>query len=117
MGYKTKVRKNVEKAFTLVQDLADTVTLSRKTVSEFNFTLGEVKNTKSTTLTTKAIITEVTKQSDKHNSEAKNVMLKTHIIGNINAYDKMTYNGESWTIGPIINSDQYVTVVTIYKEG
>ena len=115
MSYKTLINSNVRKAFNLVKDLAEDVILSKKTASEFNFSTGEAKLTIEN-IPTKAIITSSDKSAKETNIIMKVMLLKTQDIGDISAYDVVTIGAIPWKIGPLIESDNYVTVTQIYKE-
>jgi len=115
MSYKALINSNVNKAFNLIKDLAEEVVLNKTVTSDFNFTSGDVKSTVSA-ISTKAVITDSNKESEKHNVMKKIALLKTQDIGDISAYSSIVLNGNNWQIGPLIKSDNFVTVVEIYKE-
>jgi len=116
MGYKALVNKNVAKAFTLLKDLAEDITLTKKTATSFNFSTLTASDTEAAALTTKAVITDSNKQSLDRNVVKKIMLLKTQDIGDISLYDKISYNSQTWLIGPSILSDNFVTVVEVQKE-
>lgn len=117
MGYKGLIQSYVDKTFNqYVQDLAEDVILSKKTVSDFNFTTGDVKKTNSTTTSVKAIITDIDKKGEVHNAVTKSLMLNVKEIDDITAYDSVSIGDDTWKIGPLIKSDGYVMIVEINKE-
>ena len=116
MGYKALINLNINKAFDLIEDLADDVVLTKKLASSFNFSTIEAKVSTSETVTTKAIITDIKKQSSEHSALYKSAMFKTQDIGDINAYDTLVIDNQNWKVGPLTRSDRFITVVEIYKE-
>jgi len=117
MGYNSLVSRNVDKAFKLIGDLANTVTLVRKATSTFNFSTLNIKETDQANLVTTAIISDIKKPSGEHNTKASSLMLKTKEIGDINLFDTVIINNESFKIGPLISTDGFVTTVEIFREG
>jgi len=117
MGYRSMVEKNVDKAFKLVGDLATSVTLVRKASSTFNFNTLGVKNVNLANLITLAIVTNITKNAEDRNVLRTSMMLKTKEIGDINLFDTVIINNETFKIGAPISTDGYVTTVEIFKEG
>lgn len=117
MSYKTLVQRNVEKAFKLIGDLATSVTLVRKSKSTFNFDTLDVKNVEMADLITLAVITETKKSTAEHNARVTSMMLKTKDVGDINLFDSVIINSETFKIGPPIFTDGFITNVEISKEG
>ena len=116
MSYKALINKNINKAFNMLKDLAEDVTLVKKSSNTFNFGTGDVTNTESASILTKALLLDSNKKSDAHNVTTKNVMLKTQEVGDLNAYDKLTIAGTEWKFGPVINSDNYITLAEVFRE-
>jgi len=116
MGYKTLVNKNVAKVFTLLKDLAEDITLTKKTAVNFNFSTNTATNVEAAAISTKAVITDSNKSSIEKNTLTKIMLLKTQDIGDITLYDKITYANQTWLIGPSITSDNFITVIEASKE-
>lgn len=115
MGYRSLIEGNVAKAFVLLKDLAEEVTLIKKTANSFDFSTQTATPTESN-IVTKAVITDIKKSAENHNQAVKLLMLKTKEVGDISAFDKMTHKSQTWRIGPSIVTDSFVTVVEIHKE-
>jgi len=116
MGYKALIDKNVLKAFNLLKDLAEVVTLVKKTGVSFDFNTLTATEVNAASITTKAVITDSTKASDKTNVMTKVMLLKTKDIGDIALYDKIQYKSATWVIGLPVTSDNFITIVTVQKE-
>lgn len=116
MSYKGLINTNVARAFNLLKDLAEDVTLSKKTDNTFDFSTMTATETVATAIPTKAVVTDSNKSSLEKNSLTKIMLLKTQDIGDISLYDKVSYKSASWVIGPSILSDGYVTIVEVTKE-
>jgi len=116
MGYKALVNSNVNKAFDLVKDLADVITLTKKVSTSFDFNTGIASSTETAAIVTKAVVVEVNKKSKDRNTLYKNLMLKTLDVGDVANLDKVSLLGAEWKIGPLIFTNNYVTIVEIYRE-
>jgi len=116
MGYKALINKNVTKAFALLKDLAEEITLTKKTANNFNFNTQTATAIESPVVITKAVITDANKTASDRNVLTKIMLLKTQDIGDITLYDKISYASQTWLIGPAIISDNFITVIEVRKE-
>jgi hypothetical protein len=116
MSYKALINSNVKLAFNLLRDLAEPVTLTKKLNSSFDFKTGNPVVTEAPSIVTKAVVTDSDKTSSEHNTATKLALFKTQDIGDISYYDKISYKNQTWSIGPLITSDNFVTVVEFQKE-
>jgi hypothetical protein len=115
MSYKSLVHSNVRKAFNLLKDLADDVILTKKSSTGFDFGTGEAVLAEAPSVTTKAIVTEMTTSQGDKTAKKKMVLLKTEDVGDITSYDTLTTNSETWKIGPLITTDRFVTVAELIQ--
>ena len=116
MSYQSLLQSSVSSAFKLIGDLASNVTLQRKDTSSFDFGSSSVTETL-TTLSVKAVIVDPIKKGEAAVPGTKNVMFKTSDVGDITAYSLMTdSSARVWTIGPVVESSPFVTVVSISRE-
>jgi len=115
MSYKALINRNIKTAFRLIKDLAEDVTLTKKLTSDYNFNT-QVSSETTQTINTRAVITDSDKVSEDHNVVKKVMMFMTQDINNITAYDSVSVNSLVYKIGPLIRSDNYITVVEVYKE-
>jgi hypothetical protein len=116
MSYRALVSSNVTKAFRLLKDLAEDVTLTKRASSTFDFATQTATIVDGTPIVTKAVVTDTAKSSQDRSTAVKVAMLKNSEVGDVGLYDKVTYQGADWKIGPIITSDSFVTVVELHKE-
>ena len=122
MGYKSLVDSQVTMAFNLLKDLADDVILNKSSDVSFNF--GDASTSQKTEQTViKAVVTDDDKKSQIHNSIERQVMFKTRGLGDINAYDSLTFENShdihlngTWKLGPVLNNDGYTILASIYRE-
>ena len=123
MGYKSLVDSQATMAFNILKDLADDVVLNKKDSVSFNFGTG-VKEERTTPIEIKVVVLDDDKKSKIHNSIEREVLFKTRGLGDINAYDSMTFenahdvhlNG-TWKFGTILNNDGYTILARIYRRG
>ena len=116
MGYKALINKNLTFAFNQIQDLAEDVILKKSSNNDFSFESGTVSQ-KIVDKSIKAVIVKSNKMSSSHNSAVRQLMLKAEGVGDLNAYDTVSFEGKDWRFGPVINSDGYIIFVEVYREG
>ena len=116
MGYKALIDKNLTFAFNQIQDLAEDVILKKSSDNDFSFTTGAMSNTV-VDKPIKAVIVKSNKMSARHNSKVRQLMFKSEGLGDLNAYDVVSFGGEDWRFGPITNGDGYIIHAEVYREG
>lgn len=115
MGYKSLLRKTVKTTFKAVGDLAIPVTLYKKISTSFNFDTGVAKETE-ITVASKGIIIASDKMSPLGKTIHKSLILMTEDISDILAFDRVLINNEIWNIGSLIDFDDYIYTIDIYKD-
>jgi len=115
MGYKSLINDQVNKVFNAVKDLADDAVLSYKE-SSFDFNKDSTKTIQSSSLSTRVILRNKVKQVDKHSVTITTALLKTAEVGDIKSFSNLLVNNVSWKIGPVIESNGFVTTVQLLKE-
>lgn len=116
MGRKATVQKAVKRAFAAAGDLAEDVVLNRRAAQGFDFGTMEPAPATSATVAAKAIITDTRKVSEGQAASVKTASLATADVGDITTYDKITFGGSTWVIGPVVSSDGFVTTVELSRE-
>jgi hypothetical protein len=116
MSYKNLIDKSLFKTFNTLKDLASVVVLTKKNNPSFNFQTGQSEFAPTTTITTKAVITNSTKKFEDRNTIQKELMLKTKEVGDLTTYTTITINSEVWNIGGIEKNDGFVSLVKVFKE-
>jgi hypothetical protein len=114
MNYEALITGNVRKIFNLVGNLAKDAVLTKKEDVNFNFGTGKV-TAKTSTISTKIIITDVEKSSNKVLSKKQVGLLKTAEVGDLSLYSTIDTQNKIFKIGPIIRTDRFVTIVEIYE--
>jgi hypothetical protein len=115
MSYTKLIDNSLKLAFTALKDLAIDGTFTRTNTTSFNFQTNTASST-TTSVTSKIVITDITKRSENKNSKMKQLLVKSKDIGDIKAYDSVLISGESWRIGPVINDSGFIYSLEIYKE-
>jgi len=124
MGYDAIVKKNVQKAFKTIGDLASTVTLSQKNSNGFNFATQVVSATSITTKVIKGLLVEQKKPLGGSKGQP---LLSTSLqmafqfqstdLKDPDIYDTITMqNGEVWKMVPPYKDDGYLITVNVSKE-
>lgn len=119
MGYSSLVKGNVRKAFSLIKDLAITVTLYQKNTTGFNFSDSTVESTNNTPKQIKGVF--ITKKSGKNDKEVS-TSLTTQFLFNAEdlidpgVYDKIVMqDGTTWTILQPFLSDGYIVTLDVTR--
>jgi hypothetical protein len=102
-------------SFKKLGDLVVDATLINKVSSEFDFNNNEAV-TISKTLPIKLIPISKIKSSSKSNLLTQQVMIKSDLILDMSAFDKLTISNVEWTLGTLINSNGYIVTVDISRE-
>lgn len=99
MSLRSKITAAVDKAFTAVGDLAETVTLRTKVSGEYDFTTGETNDTFEES-SVEAIVMSVKQKPDDAEILAprKEVYIKESDLENPALYDTVVINSVSHTI-------------------
>jgi|SaaInl4_100m_RNA_FD_contig_21_4293559_length_575_multi_8_in_0_out_0_1 hypothetical protein len=118
--YRALIDNQLRKAFTLVKDLADDATFTKRNGTAFDFGTGALTEDASTITIIKAVIVQTKKDSreDKgsRNTQKAEMMFKTADLGEFSAYDTVTIDGNVWNLGDRIKSDGYITLVEVFRE-
>lgn len=120
MGYKSLVVSSVNKAFSLVKDLAINVTLSKSTVTGFDFASNSAVVTNAPAIIVKAIlVTKARKPTDEQSATVSNSLLMKSIdIPDPTIYDRITMeDGSMWSLVMPYANDGYTITVNIKREG
>ena len=115
MGYQALIDKNLDKAFSKIQDLAIDVTITRNSAS-FNFSTSAATLTPEAPLTVKAVVIDINKDSKEYNYLEKQIMFKSIDFIDITTYDTVVIGSDTWKIGTRINNSGYIYLINIYKD-
>ena len=116
MSYKSLIEKQLVKVFNLVKDLASDIVLVKKDNVQFDFNTGKASQGAQSTIATKAIVTDIKKQSKDRNTIEKQIMLKNAEVGDLNNYSSVVLENITWNMGPIQKNDGFILIATIYRE-
>lgn len=116
MSYQQLIDSNLVRTFNLIKDLAQPITLIRKTGVSFNFTTSATESTSTQNISTKAILIENKKASKEHNVIEKQVMLKSKEVGDITSFDSIQISNQTWQIGDIPKDNGFILIINIYRE-
>lgn len=116
MAYVALIDSNLTRAFNLIKDLAVIGVFTKKSGVSFDFTSGETVTTSTSTVTTKVVILDLKKTSDKSNTVRKQLLVKSKNLENLTFYDTVTINNVVWKLGEVIHSNTFTTLLDIFKE-
>jgi hypothetical protein len=106
------VQSNVQKAFNLIGDLAETIILSSTSSSNFDYNIGEAVVSPPLLYNIKAIV-NYSKKKDSDTIVVELLVMTKDIetISDLDAFDKVTVRGiEYRVITPSINNGYIVTI-------
>ena len=113
MSYDALIKKNVRLVFKLIKDIGVDATFSTKTSEIFNFSTGEASH-KTTNKIAKVIIVD-TKSKDR-DIKRKEVYVNTEDMPNFRLMDTVTISGIAWTVGELIEHNNYLTQFNVFRE-
>lgn len=113
MGYNNVIDRSLTKAFNLLKDLAEDMVFNKKSIGDFDFGSGTASLASQYT-PIKAIVIDTSKETAT-NSVKKQIMLRISEVGDLGAYDSLTYKNETWRIGNAIKSNGFISVVEVFK--
>jgi hypothetical protein len=119
MRYGNTIRSNVKRAFNMIGDLAQLVTLSSQANSGFNFATNAVTTTTTTTLVIKGFLIEKRKNpSDKLDATIQSSFLfNAEDLPNPAMYDTITTAANVvWKIVPPYKTDDFLITINVARE-
>lgn len=123
MGLRNTVSKQVDKALSIIGDLAVDISLIEANPPTFDPETGLVTATTYSENVVKAVITKAkrynsSKSPDGHVCTTVTMELLMKVADNPSPslYDSITYKGEKWDIAGY-EGDEYVYIITVTKEG
>lgn len=115
MSYQALINRNLDKAFRLLKDIAIDITLNRNT-ADFDFSSNATNVTANSSVSLKAVVTDINKESPEYNYLEKQVLFKSKDIDDLTVYDTITIEAETWKIGSKINNSGYIYLLNIFKD-
>lgn len=112
MGYKSLIAKSVNSAFNMAQDLAVSGTFHRRSADTFNFSKDAPVEVTLPDVVGKVLILKDLKNKD----GTRKLKLLIKAI-DLNLFDTVTINNETWSIGSVIESNRYTTMLEVYRNG
>jgi LysM repeat protein len=107
------ITRNVRKAFSVLGDIAQTVTLTEKNATAFDFANSTATLTTPTVKTVKGIKLE---KKTREGGLEVTLLMKTEDIEAPDTYDTITLaNGDIWNTVPPASNNGYVTTVRLVK--
>lgn len=117
MSLSAKLKREVRNAINKLGDLAITVVLNKKNVTDYNFTTNAVTATTLITTTTKGVLLDAHRAKGTENpSVGKRLLLSVEDIEDPDIYDTVTIGSVIWNIVPPYQSNGYTITLNIVKE-
>ncbi len=116
MSYTNLIDSQLRRAFNLVKDLATVAVFKRVTSANFDFNAAETQITTATPTTTKIVIFDGAKQPKGASRIVKNILVKAKEVGDVSAYDTVTFDGKDWSVINTIKGTGFIFVLEIARE-
>ena len=119
MGYSSTVKNGVRKAFNSVGDLVQLVTLTKKSVTGYDFATNVVAATTAPPLVIKGILTEKKRMPGKEAPLSKQMqfLFNAEDFNEPATYDTITTTtGDVWYVVLPYTNDGYLVTVNVTKE-
>lgn len=117
MSFKTLITNNVTNAFNLIGDLAESITFTNTTVSEYDFANQSMTSTTDASLTIKGVVTKSYKTNDDKPRINADIMIKSSDVDSeiLDGYDTVVLRSKTWNINKM-EDDGYIINLTIGRE-
>jgi len=116
MAYLNMVEKNLTKAFKLIKDLATDAVFQKRLNSSFNFDTGTTVVTDAGSIMAKVVIVDNTRGATDKNTQQLQIMFKVQDVGDLVLYETVVINNLTWKIGKYIKSDQFISIIELFRE-
>ena len=112
MAFKTLITNQVNSAFNLIQDLAEDITFTNNSVSEYNFETGETTQVDGAQVIIKGVISKMSKDINDNTMMIAEVILKTEDASavDIDNYDIISFRNKTWNVNSVDDNGFAVTL-------
>lgn len=117
MKLKGLIQNSLNKAFTLVGDLAVDCILTEKVATGFSFTTNSVNSDPEVTKTVKCIVLNKSNPREVTNSLSIDVLFKSTDIDTPDVYDRAYIEGIQWVVVPPFLDNGYTIRMTLTRVG
>ena len=118
MSYSKLVDSQLKKAFNLMKDLATPATFNMKVSGSFNFGAKAPEDFEAAPVQTKIVVYDGKRaKGDGPKVTSKQFMVKAKDVGDLKAFDKVTFDGNTWTVGQIIKGTGYILIAEAVRAG
>tara|TARA_R110002126_G_scaffold108262_5_gene244205 strand:- start:12908 stop:13264 length:357 start_codon:yes stop_codon:yes gene_type:complete len=117
MSFKNLLNNNVTTAFNLIGDLAENITFTNTTVSEYDFANQSTTSTTDASLSIKGVVIKVYKTNNDKPRINADIMIKSSDVNSevLDGYDTIVLRSKTWAIKEI-DDNGYVINLTIGRE-
>jgi hypothetical protein len=111
MAYKGLIGSQLNTAFNMAKDLAVLMTFKTAT-TDFDFSTGTASTSNAASISVKAIPLKTKKTKD---SESFQILIKNKDVGDLSLFSTVINGEVEWTIGTIIISNTYTSVLELTR--
>jgi hypothetical protein len=117
MSFKNLITNNVTTAFNLIGDLAENLTFTNTTVSDYDFANQSTTSTSDVSLTIKGVVTKSYKTNNDKPRINADIMIKSSDVNSeiLDGYDTVVLRSKTWSINSM-EDNGYVINLTIGRE-
>jgi hypothetical protein len=115
MSYSNLINNSLNLAFRQLKDLAVMMEYTHKTMVDFNFGTSETSEDIST-FSAETVIIETKVGNKERSTISMQLMANTKDIGNIENFDSVVYQNETWKIVDNVKTNGFISLFTVIKE-
>lgn len=116
MGYRATVSAQVARAFRMVGDLADDVTLRSSTASGYDFSTRTPSVTGPVSKTVRAILVQDKAPARPSSTLNRTVLLRAEDVPTPDVYDEVVIDGVAWRIVPPYEADRFLITLRLARQ-
>jgi hypothetical protein len=117
MAYAALIDSQLKQAFRQVKDLALDAVFQVKIAGSFNFGSKVPEDFLGQSITAKIVVFDGEKQKADSKVIKKTFMVHAKDVPDLSGIDKITFDGQTWSVGPIVKGTGFIYVAEAYRAG
>lgn len=117
MAYSALIDNQLKRAFRQVKDLAVEAAFQIKVAGSFNFAAKASEDFLGQTINAKIVLIDGEKQKADSKVIRKTFMVQAKDVPELSGVDKITFDGQTWSVGPIVKGTGFIYVAEAYRPG
>ena len=112
MSFKTLITDNVTNAFYLIGDIAEDITFTNTTVSDYDFATQTTQSSTDNNLTVKAVVVKSYKTNDDRPRINADIIIKSSDVNSeiLDGYDTVYLRSKNWSINTMEDNGYIINI-------